>query len=129
MLVIGFAAGLASGMLGIGGGVLFVPGLVIFVGQSQLVAEATSLLAIVPVAIVGAWRQRSYGNLRLGDALVIGTLCPLGVVAGAVLANTVSERLLELAFAAVQLFFAYELGRRALSTPPESDPARDAVNG
>jgi uncharacterized protein len=126
-LVIGFAAGFASGMLGIGGGVLFVPGLVIFLGQSQLDAEATSLLAIVPVAAVGAWRQRSYGNLRVRDALTIGALCPLGVVAGTVLANAVSERALELAFAAVQLFFAYGLARRALGA--DADPARKPVNG
>ena len=113
-LVVGLAAGIASGLLGVGGGVLFVPGLVFFLGLSQLDAEATSLLAVVFVALVGAWRQRTYGNVRLRDGLVIGALSPLGVVAGTVLANAVSERLLELSFAAVQLFFAWRLGRRAL---------------
>ena len=56
-LAIGFGAGLVAGLLGVGGGTLFVPGLVLLSGLSQVDAEATSLLAIVPVALVGAWRQ------------------------------------------------------------------------
>ena len=100
--------------MGVGGGVLFVPGLVIFLGLSQLEGEATSLLAIVLVAAVGAWRQHSYGNLRIKDGLVIGALSPIGVVAGTVAANALPERALELSFAAVQLVFAYRLARRAL---------------
>jgi len=114
-LAIGFAAGMAGGLVGVGGGVLMVPGLVIFLGESQLGAEATSLLAIVGVAAVGAWRQNGYGNLRLRDAAVIGLLSPLGVLAGTVLANAVSERVLELSFAAVQVYFAYRLARRAIA--------------
>jgi uncharacterized protein len=118
---IGFAAGASSGLVGVGGGILFVPGLVLFLGASQLDAEATSLLAIVIVAAVGAWRQRGYGNVRLRDGLLVGALSPLGVAAGTVLANAVPERALELGFAAVQLFFAWRLARRALR--PEGSPA------
>jgi uncharacterized membrane protein YfcA len=118
---LGFAAGVSSGLLGVGGGVLMVPALVIFLNQSQLHAEATSLLAIVLVASLGAWRQRSYGNLRLRDAIVIGLLSPVGVGIGAVLANAVPERALELSFAAVQLYFAWQLGRRALRAPDTAD--------
>jgi uncharacterized protein len=113
-LVVGFAAGVMSGLVGVGGGILFVPGLVIFLGESQLRGEATSLLAVVVVAFVGAWRQRGYGNVRLRDGLTIGVLSPLGVVAGAVIANAVPERALELSFAAVQLYLAWRLGRRAM---------------
>jgi uncharacterized protein len=112
--LIGFAAGISSGMLGVGGGIIFVPGLVFAVGLSQLAAEATSLLAIVPVALVGAWRQRKYGNVRLRDGLILGALSPLGVLAGAELANVLPERALELSFAAVQLVFAFSLARRAV---------------
>jgi len=118
-IAIGFAAGISSGLIGVGGGILFVPGLVLFMGESQLEAEATSLLAIVAVAGVGAWRQGGYGNLRLRDGLVVGLLSPLGVAAGAVLSNAVSERALQLAFAGVQLYFAWRLARRALR-PKES---------
>ena len=120
-IVIGFCAGVSSGLVGIGGGVLFVPGLVLFLGLGQLEAEATSLFAMIAVAGVGAWRQLGYGNLRLRDGLTIGVLAPLGVLAGTVLANNVSERALELGFAAVQVYFAYRLARRAMR-PPAPDP-------
>jgi len=114
LLAIGFCAGMLGGLVGVGGGVLFVPGLVIFLGLTQLEAQSTSLLAIVFVALVGAWRQGRYGNLRVRDGLIVGVLSPLGVLAGTVLANAVTERTLELSFAAVQLFFAWSLARRAL---------------
>jgi uncharacterized membrane protein YfcA len=112
-MAIGFAAGVSSGMLGVGGGIIFVPGLVLVLGLSQLAGESTSLLAIVPVALVGAWRQRGYGNVRLREGLILGALSPLGVIGGTELANAVSERALELSFAAVQLVFAFGLARRA----------------
>jgi uncharacterized membrane protein YfcA len=113
-ILIGFAAGVSSGMLGVGGGIIFVPGLAFVLGLSQLSAESTSLLAIVPVAVVGAWRQRGYGNVRLRDGLILGALSPLGVIGGTELSNVLSERALELSFAAVQLVFAFGLARRAL---------------
>ena len=112
--LIGFAAGVSSGMLGVGGGIIFVPGLAFVLGLSQLSAEATSLLAIVPVTLVGAWRQREYGNVRLREGLILGALSPIGVVAGAELSNVLPERALELSFAAVQVVFAIGLLRRAL---------------
>jgi uncharacterized membrane protein YfcA len=113
-IAIGFAAGMSSGLVGIGGGVLFVPGLVLFLGESQLDAEATSLLAIVIVAGVGAWRQRAYGNVRLRDGVAVGLLSPLGVAFGTVLSNQVPERALQLAFAVMQLYLAWRLARRTL---------------
>lgn len=113
LLALGFAAGMAGGLVGVGGGVLFVPALVVFADLSQLGAEATSLVAIVLVSVVGTWRQHGYGNLRLKDGLIVGVLSPLGVVAGVVLANAVPERALELSFAAVQLLFAWQLAKKA----------------
>ena len=121
LLVIGFAAGMAGGLLGVGGGVLFVPALVVFADLDQVQAEATSLLAIVPVALLGAWRQHGYGNLRIRDGLIVGALSPLGVVAGALLADSIPERTLELMFAAVQVYFAVGLVRQAL-TPSDESP-------
>jgi uncharacterized protein len=109
------AGGLAGGLVGVGGGVLFVPALTIFLGFSQVEGESTSLLMIVIVALVGAYRQKGYGNLNLRDALVIGALSPLGVLIGVVVANELSQRALELSFAALALYVAYGLVRRALS--------------
>jgi uncharacterized protein len=113
LVVLGFVAGTAGGLLGVGGGVVFVPALVVFGDLSQLEAVATSLVAIVLVAFVGAARQREYGNVRLRDGLVIGLLAPVGVLAGVVLANALPERALELSFAAVQLGFAWRLAGNA----------------
>src|SRR5438445_10067205 len=115
--LIAFAGGLAGGLVGVGGGVLFVPALTIFLGLSQVEGESTSLLMIVVVALVGAVRQNAYGNVNLRDAAVIGVLSPLGVVIGVAVANAVPQRALELSFAALVLLFAYELVRRALYAP------------
>jgi uncharacterized membrane protein YfcA len=115
--LIALAGGFAGGLVGVGGGVLFVPALTIFLGLSQVEGESTSLLMIVIVALVGALRQNAYGNLDLRDALVIGVLSPLGVLIGVVVANEVPQRALELSFAALVLVIAYGLARRALSTP------------
>jgi uncharacterized protein len=113
LVALGVAAGMAGGLVGVGGGVLFVPALVVFADQSQLGAEATSLVGIVLVSVVGAWRQRGYGNVRLRDGLIVGALSPLGVLAGVGLANAVPERALELSFAGVQLAFAWQLAKKA----------------
>jgi uncharacterized protein len=110
----GFLGGMLGGLLGVGGGVIFVPALTIFMDETQVRAEATSLLAIVPVAIVAVWRQRGYGNVRVREGLVIGALSPVGVGIGVVVANAVSQRALELIFAGLALVIAAQLLIRAL---------------
>lgn len=112
-ILIGLAGGLLAGLLGVGGGVLFVPGLVFFVSLSQHQAEATSLLAIIPVAIVGTYRQNRYGNVRRGDALTLGLLSLVGAGAGVALANALSGALLRDAFAALTVLVAARLVRRS----------------
>jgi uncharacterized membrane protein YfcA len=116
--LMGFAGGMVGGLLGVGGGILFVPALAIFMDETQVRAEATSLLAIVPVAIVAVWRQLGYGNVRVREGLVIGALSPLGVGIGVVVANAVSQRALELVFAGLALVIAAQLFVRALRPVP-----------
>ena len=113
-ILLGFAGGMVGGLLGVGGGILFVPALAIFLDETQLGAESTSLLAIVPVAALGAWRQNRYGNVRLRDGLLVGALSPLGVLAGVALSNAVSERALELSFSALIVLIAVRLVIRGL---------------
>ncbi|HXV53095.1 MAG TPA: sulfite exporter TauE/SafE family protein [Solirubrobacterales bacterium] len=115
--LLGFAGGVVGGMLGVGGGILFVPALAIVLDEPQIRAEATSLLAIVPVGIVGAWRQHAYGNVRWREGLLIGVLSPLGVVGGVVLANAVSQRVLEVSFALLLLVVAAQLVLRDVAEP------------
>jgi uncharacterized membrane protein YfcA len=123
---LGVVAGVVSGLLGVGGGVLFVPALVIFLGLDVLQAEATSLLAVTLVAAVGTWRQHRHGNLRLGDGLAVGGLSVAGVAVGVWLANAAPERALELGFAALQLYLAFTLVRRQLG-PGRLRPGGEGV--
>lgn len=114
-IIVGVCAGVLAGMLGIGGGALFVPGLVLILGLDQVDAEATSLLAIVPVAAVGAWRQHSYGNLRVRAGVTLGLLSIPGAIAGVVLVNVLPERVIAYAFAALLVWIAWSLGSSALA--------------
>ena len=116
--VIGLAAGIVAGLLGVGGGALFVPALTIFLALSQVDAEATSLLAIIPVALVGAWRQRAHGNADLRAGALLGLLGLGGAAGGAVIANAVPERALEIGFALLIVLVAVQLARCALRAQP-----------
>jgi uncharacterized membrane protein YfcA len=121
---LGFLGGMLGGLVGVGGGVLFVPALVIFLDQTQVKAEATSLMAIVFVAALGAYRQYGYGNVRLREGLVMGAMGVVGVAGGVAIANAVSGRTLELMFAALCLVIAAQLVRRVLKAHPPAPTAR-----
>jgi uncharacterized membrane protein YfcA len=111
---LGLAGGVVGGMLGVGGGIVFVPTLALVLGLSQVDAEATSLLAVIGVGVVGAWRQHGYGNVRPRDGALMGVLSVLGVAGGVALANVLPEHALKLLFAAFMLYMAASLFRRAL---------------
>lgn len=113
-MALGLAGGVTGGLLGVGGGILFVPALAVVLGLSQVDAEATSLLAVIGVGIAGAWRQHGYGNLRPREGGLLGILSVAGVAGGVALANVIPERALQLLFAAVLLYFAVSLLKRAL---------------
>jgi uncharacterized membrane protein YfcA len=110
-LSLGLLAGLLAGMFGVGGGILFVPTL-LALGLGQVEAAATSLLAIVPTAAVGAIRQRSHGNLRARAALVVGLASVAGAEVGVRIANGVDEGLLRRAFGVLLLVVAVQLAVR-----------------
>ncbi len=122
-ILIGLCGGIVAGLLGVGGGVLFVPGLVIFLGLGQHQAEATSLLAIVPVAAVGTFKQDGYGNVHRSDALLIGLLSVAGAAAGVALANALSGTALRVGFALLMVLVAIQLVRKAMRpTDDEENP-------
>jgi uncharacterized membrane protein YfcA len=110
---LGFAGGVVGGMLGVGGGIVFVPALALVLGLTQVDAEATSLLAVIGVGAVGAWRQSGYGNVRVRDGALMGALSVAGVAGGVALANVLPEHALKLLFAAFMLYMAMSLLRRA----------------
>ena len=116
-IVLGLAAGVMSGLFGVGGGILFVPTLVAL-GLGQIEAQATSLLAILPTVAVGAANQRRYVNLRLRTALVLGLASVLGVEFGARIATSLSETTLRRLFATLLFAVAIQLVWRAIRTRP-----------
>jgi uncharacterized membrane protein YfcA len=84
-------------------------------GLGQLEAQATSLLSVLLVAAVGAWRQHGYGKLRARRRAARRAV-DRGNLAGVVIASSVSERTLEVAFVCLVLFVACRLVRRAFAT-------------
>ena len=120
-ILLALAGGAVGGLLGVGGGILFVPALAILLGNDQLEAEATSLLVIVPMAIVGTWRQHRHGNVDIREGATIGLLAIPGVAVGVVVANALPERALELGFAALCVIVAARLLQRAFAEPGPGD--------
>lgn len=114
--------GVVAGLIGVGGGVVFVPAMTILLSKGQVEAEATSLLMIALVSVVGTWRQVEYGNVNLKDAAIIGLLSPVGVLVGVVVANSVPERALRIGFAVLALYMAWRLLKRVFGGDPH-DPA------
>ena len=118
VIVLGVAAGAVAGMFGVGGGIIFVPTLTLVLGLGQLEAEATSLLAIIPVALLGSWRQTKAGQVRWRDAVAIGLMSAGTAVAGALIADAAPERALRIGFAALLVLTAAQLVIRARKEAP-----------
>jgi uncharacterized membrane protein YfcA len=110
----GVLAGVASGLLGVGGGTLLVPFLTLAVGLSQHAAEATSLLVILPTAIAGTLALRRRGVGSAGLALRFGVVGSAGAVVGALLALALPAATLRLVFAAFVGFVGVRLLRDGL---------------
>jgi uncharacterized protein len=110
---LGVLAGVISGLFGVGGGVVFVPALTLILGRHQLQAEATSLAAIVPVALAGSWRQHREGLVRWETAAIIGVASVVGVLAGAEIATSLSNTALERTFGVFLVLMAGQLALKA----------------
>jgi uncharacterized membrane protein YfcA len=112
-IALGVVAGILAGLFGVGGGILFVPALTIVLGLEQHDAQGTSLLAILPTVLVGAWRQHRYGNVRWKASLVLGIAGIGGVVAGGFVAESLSGGVLRRLFAALLVLTAAQLAWKA----------------
>ncbi len=110
----GLAAGALSGMFGVGGGMLFVPTLVLVLDLTQLGAQATSLAAMIPVVVVGAWRHHRAGNVRWKPAAIVGLASAVGVGGGVLLANSLADDTLRKLFAGLLFIVAAQLVRSAI---------------
>lgn len=117
-LVLGLGAGILSGVFGVGGGILFVP-ILVALGLGQVEAAATSLLAIVPTAAMGAARLNARGLLRVRSALTLGVASIAGVEVGVQVATRIDESHLRQAFGVLLLLVAAQLVYRCLRRYPE----------
>ena len=113
VVAIGLLAGVLAGLFGVGGGILFVPTLTLGLGLTQLHAEATSLLAIIPTVVAGTWRQQRYGNVRWRPAVIIGLAAIAAVEAGVTVAETLPEHVLRRLFGVLMLAVAAQVAWRA----------------
>lgn len=114
VIAVGFLAGTVSGLFGVGGGTVFVPSLVFIFGMTQAEANATSLLAIVPVALVGSWRQHKYGNVAIREGVWIGIVSLPAAVLAAFIANELPEAVLRILFVLLAIYVAFRMARRAM---------------
>jgi hypothetical protein len=112
--VLGVTAGVLSGLFGVGGGILFVPTLTAL-GLTQLHAEASSLLAIIPTVIVGVWRQQRHDLVHWRSALVIGVASIGAAVGGVQVAEALPEATLRKLFAVLLISTAGPIAWRARS--------------
>jgi uncharacterized membrane protein YfcA len=115
--VVGLAGGVLAGLFGVGGGIVFVPALTLGLGLTQVHAEASSLLAILPTAVVGTWRQRRYGNVDVRAAATVGLASVAGVQAGVLAALALPESVLRRLFGALVVAVAGQIAWRARQQP------------
>jgi uncharacterized protein len=115
-ILLGLLAGLLAGFFGVGGGILFVPTLVLAFELGQLEAEATSLAAILPTVAAGAWQQHRYGNVGWRAALILGGVAIAGVEIGVRAAEALDEDVLRRLFALLLFAVAAQVAWRARRT-------------
>jgi uncharacterized membrane protein YfcA len=109
LVAIGFVTGVLAGLLGVGGGVVMVPVMILVFGIPPVIAKGTSAAVIIPTAIMGTWRNRKKGNTDLRAALVIGVAGIVTAAIGSVIADQMSDTVSNVLFAALLTIVALRL--------------------
>lgn len=109
LAVIGTAAGAFSGLLGVGGGTVIVPLLIVWLGFGEREATGTSMMAIVVIAALAVSLQAAYGNVDPANAALVGVPAIAGVVVGTAVQQRVPDRVISLLFAALLIVIAVGL--------------------
>ena len=128
LAAIGLAAGVLAGLLGIGGGLVMVPAMVLLLGFDQHVAQGTSLVVIIPAALSGSITHYRNGRVSLRDAALLAGGGVLGATLGSVLALSVDDTILRRLFAifllavAARMILTRDRGRRATEAVPVVEP-------
>jgi uncharacterized membrane protein YfcA len=109
LAVIGTAAGAFSGLLGVGGGSVMVPLLIVWLGYGEREATGTSMMAIVVIAALAVTLQAIYGNVDPPNAALVGIPAIGGAIVGTAVQQRVPERMISLLFAVLLVVIAIEL--------------------
>ena len=109
LAAIGTLAGLFSGLFGVGGGIVMVPLLVLWLGYGERQATGTSLAAIVIIATAAAAAHGAYGNVHVREGILVGIPAVAGVVLGTELQQRISTKAISLVFAALLVTVAGDL--------------------
>ncbi len=109
LVAVGLAAGVLAGLLGVGGGIIMIPAMILLFGITPVVAKGTSAAVIVPTAVMGTWRNRSRGNVDLRAALIVGGAGIVTAALGGTLADKMSDELSNILFASLLLVVAARL--------------------
>lgn len=117
-VVCGLVTGLLSGTMGVGGGVIMIPAMILLFGFADATAKGTSLLVILPTSIIGTLRNRHSGNLDPKVALVVGASGVASAFVGALGASELSPRLSANLFAALLIISAVQMLRHSGDAPP-----------
>ncbi len=106
LLLIGFAGGFAGGLLGIGGGAIYVPAMVLILDEEQHLAQGASLAAIIATAAVGGYTHFRQQNVDVRTVLWVAPVAVIAGFAAALLADSLDATTLRRVFAVVALYFA-----------------------
>lgn len=109
LVLIGLVTGILAGLLGVGGGIVMVPAMIVLYGIAPAVAKGTSAAVIIPTALMGTWRNRQHGNAELGAATIIGAAGIVTAAIGGTIADRMSDTVSNVLFAALLLIVATRL--------------------
>jgi uncharacterized membrane protein YfcA len=114
LLAIGLVTGILAGLLGVGGGIVMVPAMIVLFGIAPVIAKGTSAAVIVPTALMGTWRNRSRGNADLPAALIVGLAGMVTAAVGGTVADRISDDLSNVLFAILLTVVAIQLVARLI---------------
>jgi uncharacterized membrane protein YfcA len=124
LVVIGVATGTLAGLLGVGGGVIMIPAMVLLLGEMNVMAKGTSLAVIIPTSITGTIRNRKTSNVDVRAAIIVGLSGVVSAIVGGTVAANMSETLSNALFATLLLVVAFQMVYRERRVRSSSAPTQ-----